>query len=119
MRDGTRSTGANGFTAGGQSRAGRATQFMPFAALTGYHDLARQQEHVGEARHELTDEDAASLSQTVACLSRGDTVRVTYYRGDCYTTLVGTVTRINADFHVLRVGSTNIAFKDIWQLDVL
>lgn len=117
MRDGTRATGAGEFTASGQPRAGRATQFMPFAALTGYHDLARQQEHVAEARRDLTDERAEALSQTVACLSRGDTVRVTYYRTDCYVTLSGVVTRVDADFHVLRVGTVSIPFKDIWQLE--
>lgn len=92
---------------------------MPFAALTGYHDLAHRQEHTGEPRRELSDEDAASLSQTVACLSRGDAVRVTYYRGDRYVTLGGTVARVDADFHVLRVDTTSIPFKDIWRLEAL
>ena len=119
MRDGIGMGGGTGFTANGRPRAGRATQFMPFAALTGYHDLAHGQEYVGEVRHELTDEEAAALSQTVACLRRGDTVRVTYYRGDCYATLSGNVARVDIDLHILRVDTTGIPFKDIWRLDVL
>lgn len=31
-------------TANGTVRAGRAAQFMPFAALTGYYELVRKQE---------------------------------------------------------------------------
>ena len=120
MHDGfatSRSCGRNGLTAGGRPRAGRATQFMPFAALTGYRDLAHAQEHVAEPRRDLTDEDAETLSQTVACLNRGDTVRVTYYRGDCYVTLTGSVMRVDADYRVLRVGAVSIPFKDIWRLE--
>lgn len=122
MHDGfatNRGCGGNGLTASGRPRAGRATQFMPFSALTGYHDLAHEQEHVAEPRRDLTDEDAETLSQTVACLSRGDTVRVTYYRGDCYATLAGSVTRVDPDFHVLRVGTVSIPFKDIWRLETV
>ena len=120
MRDGFAASGSCGrsdLTASGRPRAGRATQFMPFAALTGYHDLAHEQEHVAEPRRDLTDEDAEILSQTVACLSRGDTARVTYYRGDCYVTLAGPVTRVDADYRILRVGTVSIPFKDIWRLE--
>ena len=31
-------------TSSGRARASRAAQFMPFAALTGYYDLIREQE---------------------------------------------------------------------------
>ena len=37
-------------TANGTVRAGRAAQFMPFAALTGYFDLIREQEWKAQER---------------------------------------------------------------------
>lgn len=93
--------------------ASRAAQFMPFAALTGYYELARQQEHLSEPKHELTDEEAESLSRTVAQVKRGDLVRVTYYDWDSYKTISGVVARIEPAFHRLQVVKTVIAFDDI------
>ena len=119
MHDGSGTAGNNGRTASGRPRAGRATQFMPFAALTGYHDLAHGQERVTEPRHDLSDEDAEALSQTVSCLKRGDAIRVTYYRRGCYATVSGSVTRLDTDLHVLRVGTTAIPFRDIWRLEAI
>ena len=45
-------------TANGTVRAGRAAQFMPFAALTGYYELVRKQEITAEPKCELTEEKA-------------------------------------------------------------
>lgn len=51
-------------TANGAVRAGRAAQFMPFAALTGYYELVRKQEITVEPKCELTEEKALELSKT-------------------------------------------------------
>ena len=66
-------------TANGAVRAGRAAQFMPFAALTGYFELVRKQEITVEPKCELTEEKALELSKKLEGLKRGDLVRVTYY----------------------------------------
>ena len=58
-------TPAAGFTANGRPRASRAAQFMPFAALTGYYELARRQERITEERHELTEDETIALSRTI------------------------------------------------------
>lgn len=39
-------------TSNGRKRASRAAQFMPFAALTGYYELIREQEILAQARAE-------------------------------------------------------------------
>ena len=41
-------------TANGAVRANRAAQFMPFAALTGYFDLIREQEWKAQERFKKT-----------------------------------------------------------------
>lgn len=106
-------------TASGRPRADRAAQFMPFAALRGYYELVRQQERVKEPRHELTDEEAATLSSTISQLRRGQMVRVTYYDCDAYTTLTGCVARIDLVQRELTVVRTVIALDDIRELSVV
>lgn len=109
--------GAGGLTANGQPRASRAAQFMPFAALTGFYELARQQEHAPEPRHELTDDEALELSRAMGQVKRGDVVRVTYYDWDCYRTIEGVVARIDSVYRRLQVVKTIIAFDDIRSLN--
>ena len=104
-------------TAAGQRRAARAAQFLPFAALTGYYELVRQQERVVQPRHELTEEEALELSRTMAQVRRGDMVRVTYYDWDCYRTISGMVARIDPVYRRLQVVKTTIAFDDIRSLE--
>ena len=109
--------GAPSWTANGQPRANRAAQFMPFAALTGYYELARQQERIAEPRHELTEEEADALSRAMAQVRRGDIVRVTYYDWDCYKTISGMVARIDTVYRRLQVVKTTIPFDDIRSLE--
>ena len=104
-------------TANGTSRASRASQFMPFAALTGYYELVRQEERIAEAKHELTEEEALALSRTVTQIKRGDLVRLTYYDWDHYRNITGIVTQIDSTFRRLRVVKTIIPFDDILSLE--
>lgn len=106
-------TDTGGRTACGSTRASRASQFMPFAALTGYYELARQQERISEPKHELTEEEAEALSRIVTQVKRGDLVRVTYYDWDSYKTISGIVAQIEPALHRLQVVKTVIAFDDI------
>lgn len=100
-------------TANGKPRASRAAQFMPFAALTGYYELARQQERITEPRHELTEEEALALSRTIMQVKKGDLVRVTYYDWDSYRTVSGVVARVDFAFRRIQVVKTVIGFDDI------
>ena len=47
----TPKTSSPATTSSGRPRADRAAQFMPFAALTGYYELVREQEHIARARY--------------------------------------------------------------------
>lgn len=105
--------GGTGTTANGKPRASRAAQFMPFAALTGYYELARQQERITEPRHELTDEEALALSRTIMQVKKGDLIRVTYYDWDAYRTVSGVVARVDFAYRRLQVVKTIIGFDDI------
>lgn len=97
----------------------RARQFMPFAALKGYYDLVRERERVLESRRELSDEDAAHLSEQVTGLCKGDMVKVAYYDVDAYVTVEGVLTQVDEAYRTLTVVKTRIAFDDVWGIEVL
>lgn len=102
--------------ADGRPRASRAAQFMPFAALTGYYELVREQERVIEPRHELTEDESERLSHAFARVRRGDLVRLTYYDRDGYRTRAGRIEDIDEATRQLRMNGRYIAFDDIWCL---
>ena len=103
--------------ADGKRRASRAAQFMPFAALTGYYDLVREQERIVEPRHELTEEEAMALSRAIVQTRKGDLVRVTYYDRDGYVARTGIVSDIETAYRRLRLGSLDIAFDDMRDIE--
>jgi hypothetical protein len=97
----------------------RAKQFMPFAALKGYYDLIKDAEKTVEPRHELNEDDALRLSQTVAKLARGSVVRVTYYEDDGYITKDGAITSMDFAIRRLWLVHKEIAFDDIANIELL
>lgn len=90
---------------------------MPFAALKGYYELVRQQERVGQPRHQPTEEEATELSTQLNALRKGSLVRITYYNRDAYATIYGTVERLDKTLRTLRVATTDIPFDDILRIE--
>lgn len=105
--------------ADGGTRAGRAAQFMPFAALRGYYELLSEQMRVPEERRELTEEEARSLSSAFSGLRPRAVVRVRYYDRDATCELTGCVTHIDPAERALTVVRTRIPFDDIYALTIL
>ena len=105
-------------TANGRTRADRAAQFMPFAALTGYYELAREQERVIEPRRDMTEENALRLSRKLETVGRGDLMRVTYYDRDGYIARIGIVESVDTVFRVLKLKGQAIPFDDILDIKI-
>lgn len=99
-----------------------AAQFIPFAALTGFEELAAEQANAGEARRTLTEEHAEEISRMLVRLRKGDLVEATYYRRDRYHTTIGKVRQVDSTFRMLiLIGEgdqpdARILFEDIWNL---
>ena len=91
-------------TANGAVRAGRAAQFMPVAALTGYY--------------ELTEEKALELSKKLEGLKRGDLVRVTYYDTYGYRARTGILDEVLPAFKLLKLRDIAIDFDDIQDIEL-
>lgn len=94
----------------------RARQFMPFAALKGYYDLIAVRERLSEPRHELTEEEAAELSQQLLNLPRGSLCSITYYSDGAYETVSGVLTGVDFAACRLRIVKQWIFFADIWKI---
>lgn len=109
---------SRGASGGGAPRrhAERAAQFMPFAALTGYYDLVREQERTVEPRREVTDERAERVSSELARLRRGDLARVTSYEDGAYVTREGVVARVDVAARELQVVRARVRFADLWEV---
>jgi len=99
------------------SKADRARQFMPFAALRGFEELIRRQTEEPTPRRELSEYEADQLSRRLARVEKGDLVRVRYYQTERYVTLEGMVSDIDFAARHLRVIKTNVPFDDLLQIE--
>lgn len=97
----------------------RARQFVPFAALKGYEEMAHEREFIASPRHELTPEESRMLSEILSGISKGDSVRITYHRHRSTRTVEGPLRAKDEASRTMRVGTTDIAFEDITWIDVV
>ncbi|MFD0703504.1 YolD-like family protein [Slackia equolifaciens] len=97
--------------------ADRARQFMPFAALKGYHELAHSQEATRIPRPELPEERLAELSEALQSLNPGDDVRVSFYEGGQRITLRGPLSKVDEVAHSVSIGVKRIPLASILDIE--
>ena len=102
-----------------QAHAERARQFMPFAALTGYYDLIKEQERLIEPKRTLSSDEAERISSVLGSLFEGDYVSVVHYAKDAYLTTRGMVTKIDFEGRTLRIIKAVIPFEDIGDIEII
>lgn len=100
------------------SRAARAKQFMPFAALKGYEDALRAKEKIVVPRRELSEEMAQELDRKLHQIRKNDVVTVVYYDREEYIRITGMVSRVDMDGRILKIVNTKIGFEDISAIEV-
>ena len=98
------------------SKADRARQFMPCAALRGFEAMIREQTREVTPKRGLSEYDAERLSKKMRMVQKGDMVCVTYYDRDAYVKLEGIVSDLDIPLRQLRVIKTVIPFDDIWDI---
>ena len=98
------------------SKEERARQFLPFNALTGYYKMILEKQRVSEPKKELSEDEAAALSDKLKSLRQHDLVSVTFYDKDAYITKTGMITDIDFTFQTLTIVKTKIPFQDILRL---
>ena len=100
-----------------QPRQGRAVQFAPFAALSGFSDLIDKCNEQKGPRRELLEDAAEQISLVLSSVIKGDMVRITFYRTDRYLTVEGTVASIDSIYMRMAVGDHLIPFSDIFEIE--
>lgn len=107
----------------------RATQFSPFAALTGYDDTVRETARLTDEKLELTADRINDLNQKIAFLNENAEERpqitVEYFipdrkkSGGKYVTLSGKFRRIDEYNHnMVFTSGKEIPLNDIFEIDV-
>ena len=91
------------------SRADRAKQFMPFAALKEYYDLVREKEKVVVPKKIKGDYEIDVLNFKLAQLKKGMMITVK----DGYINTDGIITEVDNIFKRLRIVRTYINYDDI------
>lgn len=101
------------------SKEERARQFMPFAALRGFDEMLAEELAVKEDKRELGEEDSEKISHTLAKISKGDFIRVTFYDKTRYRRECGTVTEVNFTSGYFKVGIVKVFLDDIAEIDLI
>lgn len=98
------------------TRAQRAKQFMPFAALKGYEDVLRTKERIVVPKIELSEEKREELDRKFSCIRIGTIINVIYFSEGEYLKIEGMVSKIDLDAKYVRVVSTKIPFENIYDI---
>lgn len=95
------------------SRAERAKQFAPFAALKGYDDLISEMNMDKFERMILSEEDARILSDRLSQLHRGMIISVQYYDACTISAEYGVVSEVESALRFIRINKKQIYMDDI------
>ena len=97
----------------GMSRADRAKQFMPFAALKGFEEAIEKAGKIVCERVILGEDAQAELDAALRELRLGDQVCITFYQGTEYVSPSGRVTGIDGVNRRIFLSGKPIPIDDI------
>ncbi len=108
------------------SKAARAAQFAPFAALVGFEECIRESARITEKRAELAADRIAEINETLVELFNdgfSKSVRIVYYESDkrkaggAYLTFSGRILGyMQTEASLLCSGGKKIAINDIFDI---
>ena len=97
-------------------RAERAKQFMPFSALEGLDEVLREENPAVDERVCLGEDAQAELDRRLRTLSPGREICAVFYTNRRYSSLSGTLRKIDPTGQSLMIDDTWVAMDDL--LDV-
>ena len=100
-------------------RAERAKQFMPFAALEGLERTFHELNIPTEERIFLGEDAQIELDRRLHTLCPGREVCVVFYANRQYSTLSGTVEKIDLHTRSMQIGKIWIALDDLLEVQAL
>ncbi len=96
-----------------------AKLYMPFQALKGYEEAIKKAAKEKTPRRILLEDREESINYFLNNLNLNDLVRIIYYNKDNYLLKRGIVFKIDRSKRYLLVNNIKIAFKDIYDIEVL
>lgn len=101
----------------GMSRADRAKQFMPFAALKGFEEALEKAGKPVCDRVLLGEDAQAELDAALRALQVGDRISLTWYRETEYVSRTGRVDRIDRNGRLLYLSGLPVSLDDILEIE--
>lgn len=101
------------------SRAERAKQFMPFAALKGYPEALRRKEKIVVPKKELSEEYQEELDRALHQIKKNDIVSAVYFCQGEYIKITGMVSRIDETARMLKIVNTKIPFEELYKINMM
>lgn len=97
----------------------RAAQFAPFAALSGYEEVIRDQEKIVYDRVILTEDEINDLNDVLNYLKKNDRVEIEYYDGYRYDVIEDTFVSYDVIRKELRCRKHRIRLYDLKSISIL
>ena len=95
----------------------RAKQFMPFDALSGFHEALEAKERQVVPKMELSEDYREELDRKMQEIALRDIVSAVYFYKDEYRKVTGMVSKIETNERYLQIVQTKIPFDDL--LDIV
>ena len=103
------------------SKSGRASKFSPFKALDGHEEIIGEEGRLTECKYELSDDDAASLNQTLSYLLEHQyeeiSLKLIYFKPDSKKE-GGSYISYNGVFKYFREDTRCLVFQDGKEISV-
>ena len=100
------------------SMESRASQFNPFDALTGFGNLIKDSQFVGDELIELSQEQCQEINDTIISLKRNDDVRIIFYDGEKYKNIEDIYLRFDQEKNTINLKNGRIPLKDIIWVEI-
>ena len=104
----------------------RASQFMPFAALTGYDTSIKEEGRITSKKIELSTDDIININNKINTINKDTLVSITYFipdrykEGGKYITKKDIITKIDSyNQTVITKNKTIIPINDILDIEIM
>lgn len=99
------------------TKAERATQFAPFAALRGYYEQIRKEEFIKSEKRDRTEEELKDLNKIILDIKKNDMIKLKYFCADGFIIKEGVLTELNLQLKYLKIVKDKIDFNDIYFIE--
>ncbi len=101
------------------NRVNRASQFMPFDALSGFREALRQVERKVELKKELSIDQEENLNRQIKLIKIGSLIEIVFYSKNEYLKIIGEVKKIDFINKWLIVSNVKIPITEVVSVKIL